>query len=120
MRYKQEELYEQGKRMSRRGERAERIVHSILRELFQEKMILGFEDCTKMDGSPDFKVLKLGGSTLPFEVKTSSAGEEEHRERYPDIQVVIVYPFWAISMKFRKFSPEKVRKDVKRAILSLL
>jgi hypothetical protein len=103
-----------------RGKRAERLVCSILEELSREKIISGFKDVADRNSSPDFEVSKLDGAVLALEVKSSFVGLKKHYKRYPDIPVIIVYPYWEIHPKFRKFSADETREDVKKQILSLL
>jgi hypothetical protein len=105
---------------NKRGKLAEEMVRFILEELSQEKVISGFEDCTKSYPSLDFKVSKLNGEILSLEVKSSSVDLKKHIETHPDIPIIVVYPYWEIHPKFRKFSANETKKNVKKQILSLL
>ena len=105
---------------NKRGKRAEEMVRSILEELSQEKVISGFEDYTKGYPSLDFKVFKLNGETLSLEIKSSSVGLKKNIKKHPDIPIIVVYPYWEIHPKFRKFSAKETKKNVKKQILSIL
>lgn len=110
-----------GKEAIHRGGRAESLVFFVLSELLQEKVILGIIDRTRNAfGSPDFEIIKVDNSVLPLEVKSSQMEIGRHKRRYPDIPVVVVYPYWEISLKYRKFSEEEVKKDIKNVILTYL
>ncbi len=104
----------------KRGKRAEKLVRSILEGLSREKAISGFEDLTDSRLSPDFRISKLDGAVLSLEVKSSSVNLRKHNERYPGIPTIVVYPYWEIYPKFRKFSADEAREEVKKQILSLL
>lgn len=109
------------KKAIHRGRRSERLVFLVLSELLQEKVILGIIDRTRNAfGSPDFEIIKVDNSVLPLEVKSSQMEIGRHKWRYPDIPVVVVYPYWEISLKYRKLSEEEVKKDIKNVILTYL
>jgi len=113
-----------GKLVNYRGSRAERLVYSILYELLQNKIILEIEDCTgnsvNNEGKPDFKITKNDNSFLTLEIKSSLMGVQEYKQSHPGIPVIMVYPYWEIHPKFRRFDEEGVRVHIRNTILALL
>lgn len=96
-----------GRALHRTGERTEHIAARALETLRTESAIRSFVQLDER-GS-DFRVVDRDGREVRVQVKTSELGAEEHRQRYPDIPVLVV-------PRFAKDRATRLRDDDRLAV----